>query len=103
MMGDCRGDLEETEFWNADDEDLQKYLRLCAKLVKPLPGTWGNVLDRETFVAILGEEDADWMYERFEIITEKGRDFVTYQGFSLFYYDDKGLKYNAKWVEKKEV
>lgn len=100
MMGDCRGDLEEVEYWDVDDKDLDKYLKLCTKLIEPLPGTWGNILEWDTLVKILGEEDAKWMGERLEIITEQGRDFVTYQGFSLVYYDENGLEYSAKWVEK---
>jgi len=114
MMGDCAGNFTTQQIISKDNPLLDKFLSCCIKLKTPLPGTWGNVLDKKTIQKCLGEDYEffkQFTYDSegkelteyaedlfFEPETEKGRIFVTYQGFKIILYDENGTAFNCEYT-----
>lgn len=116
MLGDSDGDTTTTQFVPKDNPHLDKFLECCDRLTEEQPGTWANILDTKTIRKIL-KNDYEFFKRflegaknqtqeeqelTFEVMTESGMTFVTYQGFSIEYFDENGTKFRCKWTKNKE-
>jgi hypothetical protein len=116
MLGDSDGNTTSTQLINKHNPHLDRFLSCCNKLTKSLPGTWANILDTSTIEKCLDDDDFEFFGQfidefnsddediqelYFEVITEQGHTFVSYQGFEVVYYDENGNKFNCKWTQNK--
>ena len=108
MLGDSDGDTTSTQYIDKSDEKrLDRLLYCCSKFEKALPGTWANVLEKSTIKKCLSEEDYKWFMDNhedlgFDIITEQGHTFVSYQGFSIKFYDENGTAHRCEWISTED-
>lgn len=108
MLGDADGDTTTTQHISKSQEkELDRLLYCCSKFEKALPGTWANILHDSTIKKCLGEDDYKWFKDNhynldFDVITEQGRTFVSYQGFDITFYDENGVAHNCEWVSTED-
>jgi hypothetical protein len=120
MIGDADGDTKESMACPIEDAEIvERFVKLINGL-KPLSGTWGIVFDSYDFVGFLNEgqlnqedydflkkvmfwgdgEDDDDMRGYFSecIRGETSYSSLVFQGVSLYYYDEYGIKHETRIV-----
>lgn len=112
MLGDSDGDTTTTQIVSSDNKDLDRFLYCLTKLEKPLPGVWANILETDTIKKCL-KDDYAWFYQNalnertaqdlyFETIVEQGHTFVSYQGYSIRYFDENGIEHSCEYISTED-
>lgn len=120
MIGDSDGDTTHVCEVSLDNTHVERFVKLVNSL-KPTKGTWGIIFD-ENFLEKAHEEgqineddyeflskiqdcdfeddkEAEYAEELSEgIRSEASYSFLVFEGVDLYYYDDKGVKYNTEIV-----
>jgi len=117
MIGDADGQTNKICKIATDHPYVERFVKLLNS-VKPVKGTWGIILNKETLDKFLKEKQIskddhkflkNLMFEEYEedneykcydfydcIQSDTEYSFLVFEGIDLYYYDEKGIKHETE-------